>query len=186
MRVIAILSSFLLLGVAARAEAQTPSVSVQAGGGLTLFDTGHNFSAGIAFSPLSRVTLMVEANRAHLNSRVTHTHEPGGRLVGTSAFRGGTMTAVTGTLRLSLFEEGHWTPYVLAGVGKGISRPNVNEQFPTPVTNDVEFALAGGGVSIPLREHLSLFGDARFMLGSSENNGLVAVAPVRVGVSWRF
>lgn len=181
-----ILSSVLLLsaGVAPSA-AQTPSVSVHAGGGPTVVDTGYNVSAGLAFSPWSRVTLMVDAERTHLNTRTSESQDPGGHRV-TSSFRGGTMNAVTGTVRVSLFPEGRLTPYVLAGMGRGVSKPNVNEQFPTPVTNDAVFAIAGAGLSIPLRDQLSLFADARMLFGAEGVEGILAIVPVRAGVSWRF
>lgn len=185
MRVL-LISSFLLLSAGTvSANDQTPSVSVQAGGGLTLLDTGHNLSAGVAFSPLARVTLLLGVERTHLETQATYGDTPIGPQVA-SVFRGGTMTAVSGTIRVSLFPEGRLTPYVLAGLGRGRSRPNVNEHFPTPVTNDATFALAGAGLSVPLRDRLSLFGDARMMIGAEGVDGMLVVAPVRVGVNWRF
>jgi hypothetical protein len=77
------------------------------------------------------------------------------------------------------------TPYVLGGLGAGVSRPNVNSTFPEPVTNDVRFMFFGGGVHVPLRERLSVFGDARMLIGT-EGGELLAMAPVRVGLAWRF
>ncbi len=180
-----ILSSALLLAGATAAGAQTPSVSVHAGGGPTLVDAGHHLSAGFAVSPWSRVTLIVDAERTHLNSRTTESHDYGGNRV-TSSFRGGTMHALTGSLRVSLFPEGRLTPYVLAGMGRGVSKPTVNEQFPTPVTNDAIFGFAGAGLSIPVGGHLSLFADARMMVGGEGNDGILAIAPLRAGVNWRF
>jgi hypothetical protein len=187
MRAALILSSVLLLSAGAvQAAAQTSSLSAHAGGGLTLLDAGHNLSGGVAWSPLSRVTLMLGVERTHLDSRVTtQTDGPGGHPI-TSRFRGGTLTAVSGTIRVSLFAEGRVTPYVLAGVGTGVSKPNVNEHFPTPVSNGVVFGMAGAGLSVPVRDHLSVFGDARMMVGAEGDDGLLAVAPVRVGVNWRF
>ena len=185
MRVLLILTLLFLPAGAAPANAQTPSVSVHAGGGLTVVDTGHNLSAGLAFSPVSRVTLMLDAERAHLNSRVTASDTPRGEQV-TSLFRGGTLTAVTGSIRVSLFPEGRVTPYVLAGLGRGVSRPNVNEHFPTPVINEAVFGMAGAGLSVPVGDRLSAFADARAMLGTEGIEGMIVVWPVRVGVSWRF
>ena len=181
-----ILSSALLVSAGlATASAQTPSVSIHAAGGPTLVDTGHNLSAGLSFSPLSRVTFTLDAERTHLNSRITESEDPGGHRV-TSSFRGGTMNAVTGSVRVSLFPEGRLTPYVLAGMGRGVSKPNVNEQFPTPVTNDAVFGFAGAGLSIPAGRHLSLFADARLMVGGEGNDGTLVIAPLRAGVNWRF
>lgn len=66
-----------------------------------------------------------------------------------------------------------------------MARPTVNDRFPDPVTNDVRFVSFGGGVHVPLRERLSLFGDARLLVGT-EANEMLAIVSVRVGVSWRF
>jgi predicted methyltransferase MtxX (methanogen marker protein 4) len=74
---------------------------------------------------------------------------------------------------------------VLAGYAAGVSRPNVNPMFPGRVTNDVRGVFGGAGIHVPLRPQLGLFADARLMLGE-EANELLALAPVRVGVSWRF
>ena len=111
MRVKAILPGLILILLtgAANATAQTPSFSVQAGGGITLVDEGHNLSAGVVFTPLSRLSLIASVERTHLNTRVEYDDTPFGRQI-TSRFRGGTMTAVSGAVRLSLFPEGRLTP----------------------------------------------------------------------------
>ena len=95
------------------------------------------------------------------------------------------MTAVSGEVRVGLWPARRVTPYALAGVGAGVSRPTVNEAFPDRVTNDVRFMFFGGGVHVPLRERLSLFGDARMLIGG-EAGELLAIVPVRVGIAWRF
>jgi hypothetical protein len=43
----------------------------------------------------------------------------------------------------------------------------------------------GGGIHLPLRQQLSLFADARMMVGA-EAGELLAVAPLRAGLAWRF
>lgn len=43
----------------------------------------------------------------------------------------------------------------------------------------------GGGVHVPLRERLSVCGDARMLVGAEAGETL-AMAPVRVGIAWRF
>lgn len=174
-----------LVAAAIPAGAQTPSFSVQAGGGVTLVDQGHNLSAGVVFTPLSRLSLIASVERTHLDTRIEYDDTPFGRQI-SSRFRGGTMTAVSGALRLSLFPEGRLTPYVIAGAGRGTSRPNVNEHFPVPVENGVGFVLAGAGVTVPLGDHASLFSDVRFMFGAEGDEGILAVIPLRAGLSWRF
>ena len=187
MRAATILLAFLAIipATAHPARAQTPSFSVQAGGGLTLVDEGHNLSAGVVFTPLSRLSLVANIERTHLDTQIIVSDTPFGEQV-TSRFRGGTMTAVSAAVRVSLFPEGRLTPYVLAGAGRGASRPNVNEHFPEPVENGVGFVMAGGGLTVPLGAHASLFSDVRMMFGAEGDEGILAVIPLRAGLSWRF
>jgi hypothetical protein len=44
----------------------------------------------------------------------------------------------------------------------------------------------GGGVNVPLSRQLTVFGDLRMMHGAEGREGMVGVAPLRVGVSWRW
>jgi hypothetical protein len=105
---------------------------------------------------------------------------------GFSVTRGGTLTLVSGEVRASLFPPDRVSPYVLAGIGAGVSRPTVNDVFPDPVENDLRAGYVGGGVRVPLRNGLSVFGDARAMLAVEGGDGIMGVLPVRAGVTWRF
>ena len=163
----------------ARAQSPAPSVSIQAAAGPTLVDTGHNLSAAVGFSPISRVTFLLDVQRTRLSSRSTRNERS------STEFRGGTMTAVSGEVRVGLWPARRVTPYVLGGFGAGTSRPTVNEAFPERVTNDVRFVFVGGGVHVPLRARLSIFGDARLLVGTEAGETL-AILPVRVGIAWRF
>jgi hypothetical protein len=78
------------------------------------------------------------------------------------------------------------SPFAIAGAGGGVSRPNVNEQFPDRIRNDLRVVYFGGGVRVPLRRGFGIFGDARAMLALEGNDGILAVWPVRAGVAWRF
>ncbi len=162
------------------APARGQSFVVQGSAGPTLVDRGYSLAGGVGWSPWSRVTVSLNAERTHLAS----TERRDGRGY-TSRFRGGTLTLAAAELRLSLFPHDRVTPYVLAGYAIGVSQPNVTDAFPGRVTNDVRAVFAGGGVHVPVRPHLSLFADARIMLGD-EANEVFAVAPLRAGVSWRF
>ena len=88
-------------------------------------------------------------------------------------------------VRVTLLGRDRLTPYGLAGFGAGISRPNVNEIFPEPRTNAVRAVSFGGGIHVPLRPRLSIFADARMIVGA-EAGELLAIAPVRAGLAWRF
>jgi hypothetical protein len=90
-------------------------------------------------------------------------------------------------VRASLFGPDRIGPYVLAGMAAGVSRPNVNNLWPTRAANEVRGPFAGGGIQVPLGNHVSLFADARVMLMvGTEADELLGVAPVRAGVTWRF
>ena len=88
-------------------------------------------------------------------------------------------------LRVTLLSRDRITPYALAGLGAGVSRPNVNEIFPEPRTNDVRAIFFGGGIHVPLGQQLSIFADARMMVGGEAGESL-AVAPLRAGLACRF
>lgn len=178
MRVLPVVASFLLLCVPTPARSQ--SVVVHGSAGPTLVDPGYSLAAGAGWTPWSRVTVSLNLERTHLSSRVRSDGRDG-----TSTFRGGNLTLGAAELRLSLLPHTRVTPYVLAGYAAGVSRPNVNAMFPERVTHDVRGVFGGGGIHVPLRPQLGLFADARIMIGE-EDNELLAVAPLRAGLSWRF
>ena len=148
--------------------------------GPTLIDTGNSFAAGVGFSPTSRLTIGFNFERTHLSSRTSRE----GSVV--SSFRGGTLLLGTAELRFAPFGRGRFGPFGVAGVAAGVSHPNVNDMFPSRVTNRVGAMFFGGGVNVPLSERMILFADARMMVGAEGNEGVVAVAPARAGVAWRF
>src|SRR5688500_5905036 len=134
MRALCVLGLMLVvIPAGANAQSLGSSVSIQAALGPTMVDPGHNVSAAVGFSPVPRVTLLVDVQRTQLSSRFTR-HERGG-----SAFRGGTLTAVSGEARVNLWPAGRVTPYALAGLGAGLSRPNANATFGDSGTNSARF-----------------------------------------------
>lgn len=144
--------------------------------GPTMVDRGISASAGIGYTPTSRLTLIGAIDLTHLASRIT----PG------STFRGGTVVMGSGEIRVSLLGRDRVSPYVLAGFGAGVTRPNVNDLFTEPTTNAVRAVFAGVGLQVPLpRRALSLFADGRMIVGD-ERSELLAIVPVRAGLSWRF
>jgi hypothetical protein len=178
MRVIPVLVSLLLLATPKIAGAQ--SLVLQGSAGPTLVDSGFSVAGGLGFSPTSHLTVLFDVERTYLSSRLTSDGRGG-----FSGFRGGTLTLGSAQLRVTPFGRDRVGPYGLVGFAAGVSRPNVNAQFPDPVTNDVRAIFFGGGIHVPLRERVSLFADGRMMIGA-EAGELLAVAPVRVGVAWRF
>jgi hypothetical protein len=176
MRVIPGLLLLSLLACPCIASGQ--SFVLQGSAGATLNDSGYSLAAGGGFSPTSLLTILVELERTHLSSRLSDDGQ------GSSAFRGGTLTLAAAQLRIAPLGRDRVGPYGLAGFAAGVSRPNVNELFPDSVTNDVRAIFFGGGIQVPLGG-ISLFADGRMMIGA-EAGELLAVAPIRAGVAWRF
>ena len=169
---------FLLLASPCIASAQ--SFELQGSAGPTLVDTGYSLAAGVGFSPTSHLTVQFDVERTYLSSQLRSDGRDG-----FAGFRGGTLTLGSAQLRVTPFGRHRVGPYGLAGFAVGVSRPNVNQAFPDPVTNDVRGIFFGGGIHVPVQERLSIFADGRMMVGS-EAGELLAVAPIHAGIAWRF
>jgi hypothetical protein len=146
-------------------------LSLQVAAGPTLIGGGNVLSAAFGYSPASRLELLLNIERNHLPFHLERFNG------GNSATRGGTMTFVSGELRLALLPADRVSPFAVAGGGGGVSRPHVNATFPDRVRNDLRVLYLGGGVSIPLRRGFSLLGDARAILALENNDGVLAVWP---------
>ena len=180
MRIILAVIAVLLLVSPDIASGQT--FFLHGAGGPTMIDRGSSVAAGAGFSPTSRLTVIVDVERTHISSRL-HTDDHGV----SSAFRGGTLTVAVAALRVTLLGRDRVGPYALAGMAAGVSRPNVNDLFPSQVTTEVRGPFFGGGIQVPLRNRVTLFADVRMMLVSGkEADELFAVTPVRAGIAWCF
>lgn len=161
-------------------RARRPQFSVQLAAGATPSGNATVLSAAAGYAPASWLELLVNVERLHELSRTTRYPN------GYSLSRGGTMTLVSGEVRVAPVPSARVSPFAMAGVGRGISRPNVNADFPDPVTNDLRVVYLGGGARIPLRRGISLLGDARAMIAVEGYDSVVGVWTVRGGVAWRF
>lgn len=180
----------LVLGVpasAARAQegAQTtapePRWSVEGAAGLQVYYDGSAQSVAFGFSPNRSLTVLVSAERTHIQDRVA-LYE-----YGYSAERGGTEQFVTGGVRYAFLTRRRVSPYVLGGIGRGISRPNVNEFFPDRKERNIHVLYYGGGVRIPVGPRFDAFVDARFIMSAEAATDYFGVRmPVRAGIGWRF
>ena len=177
-RIITTVVTLTLLLIAS--PASTQSVGVQGSAGPTLVDTGYSFAAGVRYSPSRLLTLVFGYDHTHLESRTRTTPDS------SSSFRGGTLFLGTAELQVTPFGRHRWGPYGLAGLAAGQSRPNVNAQFPNRVTNRAGAIFFGGGVHVPVGTRASVFVDGRLMAGAEGVEGIVAVAPVRLGMAWSF
>ena len=173
-------AALLLLMVSSTASAQ--SLVFHGSGGPIITDSGYSFATGLGIAPTPRLTVLFAVDRTHLSTSITR--DALGRV--SSAFRGGTVTLATAEIRATLFRRERVSPYVLGGLGGGVSQPNVNEVFPSRVTNQARVLFVGGGIHLPLRDRLSVFGDVRMVFGTEGVEGIIAFAPVRAGVAWRF
>ena len=154
--------------------------SLEVAAGPLLTSGGYNVSAAFGFAPVSRVDLVVNVERHHLPFQQETFSD------GYSLTRGGTLTAVSGEVRVSVLPPHRVSPYGFAGIGGGVSRPTVNDEFPTPVENELRIVYFGGGLRVPLRNGLSVFGDARAMMALEGDAGILGVWPVRAGIAWRI
>ena len=160
--------------------ANAQSVELYGSAGPTITDAGHSVAAGVGFSPQSRVTVAFNVERTHLSTRTSHHGDV------FSVFRGGTLLLGSAEVRFVPRGRGRLGPYALAGFAAGISRPNVNDRFRDRITNNVRATFFGGGLQVPVSQRATIFADVRMMVGAEGIEGIVAVAPIRAGVSWRF
>jgi Outer membrane protein beta-barrel domain len=168
--------TFLLSPVAAAGQ----SLELYGSAGPTVSDDGHSFTAGAGFSPHSRLSLVFSYDQTYLSTQTDFF--PGGY----ATFRGGRLYLGTAELRVMPFRRDRFGPYGVAGLAGGVSRPNVNDLFPNYASNSVLAMMVGGGVHAPVGEHLAIFGDYRMIVGAEGNDGMVGVAPLRLGAAWRF
>lgn len=150
-------------------------VSVQGAAGTHLNAGGHSLSVSLGFSPHERLDLLISGERIHVPAEMTRF----------GATRGGTSTFISGEVRFAPVTFDRVSPYVLASMGRGQSRPTVNDLFPNRVTNDAWLLFVGGGVRVPLTAHLGAFADMRSGI-QGELDTIFLLLPVRAGIAWRF
>ena len=175
--------ALLLLTMPAGVSAQTSAtasgpegrISVYASAGPTLMDAGNSLSAGVGFTPTPRLTVTVSLQRDHLDYRSEEFF----------SFRGGTVTTVAGEARFNVAPGQRVSPYVFGGMGKGLSRPNVVNEFDNRVSNPAATIFAGAGLQVAIDHRFSIVGDARFVL-VAERDDIGGMWPVRLGLAYRF
>jgi hypothetical protein len=171
----------LVAPAVAAAQGAGTGVSVQGAFGSHIKGGGNTQTLSVGYSPDERIGFLLSAERLHLPTEIKRYEH------GFGATRGGTTTFISGEVRLSPFMFNRMSPYGLVGVGRGISRPNVNDIFPDPVKRNAALLFAGGGVRLTLTERLSAFADMRFMLQVDRTEtGVFLFLPVRGGVAWTF
>jgi len=172
---------FVLVVLVGPADAQAQAFTMHASGGPTITDSGYSVAAGVGVIATSHLTFDFNVERTYLSTEVTRDT----RSV-ISSFRGGTLTLGAAQLRVSVFDSNRVGPYGVVGFAAGVSRPNVNDLFPKPITNGVRAMFFGGGIHAPLTDHVSAFADVRITIGVEGIDGIVAVVPLRAGLAFRF
>ena len=124
--------------------ARGQSFELYGSAGPTITDAGLSLAGGVGVSLTSRLTLFANIERTHLWSQIRRETDS------TSYFRGGTYLLGSAELRFAPRGRGRVGPFAVAGFAAGASRPNVNEVFPTPVTNGARAVFGGGGLLVPL------------------------------------
>jgi hypothetical protein len=157
-----------------------PQFSLQVAAGPTLVDRATTVSAAAGYAPARWLEVLVNVER--IDAPMQTTQYPDGY----SISRGGTLTFVSGEVRFAPLPEARVSPFAMAGVGRGISRPTVNAEFPEPVKNDLQVLYFGGGARVPLRRGVSLLADARAMLALEGYDSVLGIWSVRGGIAWRF
>jgi hypothetical protein len=159
-------------------------VSVQGAVGSNLGDGGDAEAVSLGVMFRERFGVVVNGERSHVPTDVTFFEN------GYSASRGGTVTSVSGEFRYVPVTYKRISPYVIAGLGLGVSRPNVNKFFPNPpdpVEHNVILQFFGGGGSVRVTEHASAFVDFRVMLLHRRGEPDAGIfGPIRGGLAWRF
>jgi hypothetical protein len=156
-------------------------VSIQGAIGSHIGDGGDAQSVSLGVSFGERFGVVVNAERSHVPTDVTYFEG------GYSATRGATTRFISGEFRYVPVTFKGISPYVIAALGHGVSRANVNEFFPNPVTHDVILQGPGFGAAVRVTEHLSAFGDMRFLFQSRRGEpDAGGFGPIRFGLAWRF
>ena len=157
-------------------------VSVQGTIGTHYADGGDTQSIGLDISFNEHFGIVVNAERSHVPTDVTFYGDGG-----YAATRGATTRFVSAEFRYVPVTYKRISPYVLGLIGRGVSRPNVNELFPGRVEHAVTLVGPGFGARVHLTDHLSTFADLRLMIQSYEGvPDAGGFGPLRAGLAWRF
>lgn len=164
-----------LLPATASGQGTGLGVTVQAAAGTHLNAGGDTQSIAVGLSPSSRVDLLISGERIHLPFERSQF----------GVTRGGAARFVSGEVRVFPVTFGRTSPYALASLGWGRSRPTVNDVFPNRVTNKAWLLLFGAGARVTLTRRLSAFADVRAGV-QGELDVIALLVPIRAGVAFRF
>ena len=177
-----------ILGLCVLACALSPSavaaqsrLSVEGSAGAQISYSGNAQSVAAGFALTPRLTVLAAAERSYIKDTIDRYPD------GYGFERGGTEQFVTVALRYEFLPGRRVSPYALGGVGRGISRPNVNEFFPDRKRREIGVLEYGGGARFPLNSRLTAFADVRMiMMMEASSDYFGARMPVRAGLAFRL
>ena len=105
---------------------------------------------------------------------------------GYASERGGLVEFVSAEVRYAFFANKRISPYVVAGAGGGVERPNVNELFPHGIDRPIFVIYYGGGARIPIHRRLDAFADWRLIVTGDDAAEMAVLGPLRAGIAFRF
>ncbi len=166
------------------ASASAPSerrLSLEVAAGPQLSYVGSLASAAFGFAPTRSLTLLLSVERSHIRDEIERFDD------GHGFERGGTETWGSVEFRYAFLARRRVSPYVVAGTGRGISRPSVNEFFPDANERKIQVIYYGAGARVPLGPRFDAFVDGRIIMQVEGKSDYFGVRfPVRGGIAWRF
>jgi hypothetical protein len=154
--------------------------SVEGAAGVQLDYTGTIQSVAFGFAPTRSLTLLIGAERSRTDDKIEF--YPGGF----ASERGGLVEFVSAELRYAFVANRRVSPYAVAGTGRGVERPNVNDFFPYGVDRRIVVIYFGAGARIPVHRRLDAFVDWRLIITGDDAAEMAVLGPLRAGLAFRF
>ena len=154
--------------------------SLEGAAGVQLDYTGTIQSVAFGFAPTRSLMLLIGAERSRTKDEIEFYAD------GYASERGGLIEFVSAELRYAFFANARVSPYVVAGTGRGVERPNINEFFPHGVDRRIVVIYYGAGARIPIHRRLDAFADWRLIVTGDDAAEMAVVGPLRAGIAFRF
>jgi hypothetical protein len=175
-----LLSAAVVSAQGATGRAQQLRWSIEGAAGPQLDYTGSVQSVAFGFAPTRSLTLLIGAERSRTDDEIEFYPD------GYASERGGLVEFVSAEVRYAFFASKRISPYAVAGAGRGVERPNVNEFFPYGVDRDIVVIYHGAGARIPLHRRLDTFVDWRLIITGDDAAEMAVLGPLRAGLAFRF
>jgi hypothetical protein len=157
-----------------------PRWSIEGAAGLQLYYTGTIQAVAVGFAPTRSVTILIGAERSRTEDEIEFYPD------GYASERGGLVEFVSAGVRYAFFANKRISPYVVAGAGRGVERPNVNEFFPHGIDRNIVVIYYGGGARMPIHRRLDTFVDWRLVITGDDAAEMAVLGPLRGGMAFRF